>query len=107
MEDSANPPSGGELPDGLDFIYLSKGAPGVNNYTTKKRYTGPPSGITYQSWDIDGGGSNGMGGYTYGYGGHGCFDNESYNRVGGNGTDGIVIVQIIVKIEFKVILLQP
>ena len=64
----------------------------MNNYTTKKRYPGPPSGIGYQSWDIDGGGSNGMGGYTYGYGGHGCFDNESYNRVGGNGTDGIVIV---------------
>jgi len=90
--DSANPPSGGELPTGLDFIYLSKGEQGVNNYTTKKRYPGPPSGIGYQSWDIDGGGSNGMGGYTYGYGGHGCFDNESYNRVGGNGTDGIVIV---------------
>jgi hypothetical protein len=88
------PPSsgGGALPNWINYIYLSRGGQGVNNYTTKKRYPGPPSGITYQSWDLDGGGSSGMGGYTYGYGGHGCYDNSSYNRVGGDGTDGIVIV---------------
>ena len=93
VEDSANPPSGGALPTGLDFIYLSKGAPGVNNYTTKKRYPGPPAGIQYQSYDLDGGGFSGMGGGTYGRGGNGCTDQyDSWSRAGGNGTDGIVIV---------------
>ena len=71
----------------------SKGAPGVNNYTTKKRYPIPPPGISYQSWDIDGGGFSGMGGGTYGRGGNGCTDQyDSWDRHGGNGTTGIVIV---------------